>query len=88
MKDHATQLELDDANDRIDQLEWKLESREREMELQLSRVKERTQADHCKKLDAHNELIALLKEKLSQKGREGTEYQTRQLHLGEQVHPC
>ena len=30
------ELDLDDANDRIDQLEWKLESREREMELQLS----------------------------------------------------
>ena len=36
-KDHVTQLELelDNTDIRIDQLEWKLESQEREMELQV-----------------------------------------------------
>ena len=68
-KEHATQLDLDldNANNRINQLEWKLECCEREMELQAARAKNCAQAGHHKKLEARDELIALLKEKLSQK---------------------
>ena len=65
-KDHANQLklELDDANDRIDQLEWRLEQREYKIELRVAKAKDRAQEDHRKELEARDELITLLKEKL------------------------
>ena len=63
MKDHANQLELDldDANDKIDQLKWRLEQCEHEIELQVARA---AQDNHRKELEACDELITLLKEKL------------------------
>ena len=60
------ELELDNARDEVDRLEWKLENAERDTELQVARAKEHAQAYHRKELDARDELIALLKEKLSQ----------------------
>ena len=59
------ELELDDARHEVDRLEWKLENAARDAELQAARVKERAQADHKRELEARDELIALLKEKLS-----------------------
>ena len=65
--EHVRQLEfeLDDARDEVDRLEWKLENAERDAELQAARVREQAQRDHRKELEARDELIALLKEKLS-----------------------
>ena len=62
---HQLEIELDDARDEVDHLEWKLESAKRDAELQAARVKERAQADHKKELEARDEIITLLKEKLS-----------------------
>ena len=59
------ELELDDARDEVDRLEWKLDKAERDAELQAARVRECAQVDHRKELEARDELIALLKEKLS-----------------------
>ena len=39
---------------------------QRNMELQVAHAKEQAQADHRKELEAHDELIALLKEKVQQ----------------------
>ena len=66
-EEHVRQLELElgDARDEVDRLEWKLESAERDAELQAARVREQAQRDHRKELEARDELIALLKEKLS-----------------------
>ena len=61
---HQIEIELDDARDEVDQLEWKLENAEKDAELQITRAKECAQADHKKELEARDELIALLKEKL------------------------
>ena len=54
VKDHATQLELDDTNDRIDQREWKLESCERDT----------TVKDRATQLDDTNDRIDQLEWKL------------------------
>ena len=59
------ELELDNARNEVDCLEWKLENAKIDAELQAARVKERAQTDHKRKLEARDELIALLKEKLS-----------------------
>ena len=71
-EEHVRQLEfeLDDARDEVDRLEWKLESAERDAELQAARVREQAQRDHRKELEARDELIALLKEKLSRRQNE------------------
>ena len=61
------ELELDDVREEVDRLEWKLEKAERDAELQAARVRERAQLDHKKELEARDELIALLKEKLSRR---------------------
>ena len=58
------ELDLDDANDRIDQLEWRLEQREHDSELRVAKAQDRAQEDHRKELAARDELITLLKEKL------------------------
>lgn len=60
-KDHVSwlELELDDANNRIDQLKWKLEQHEYEIELHVAKAKDRAQEDHRKELDARDELITL-----------------------------
>ena len=52
------------ASDEVDQLEWKLEMSQRDMQLQAARAKEQAQTDHQKELDACDELIALLEEKV------------------------
>ena len=59
------EIEFNDACDELDRMEWKLESAERDAELQAARVKEHAWADHKKELDARDELITLLKEELN-----------------------
>ena len=67
-KDRGRQLErqLEDVRDEVDRLEWKLESAQTEVELQVARAREQALVDHRKELEARDELITLLKEKLQQ----------------------
>ena len=71
-KEHSRRIELElhEACDEIDQLKWKLENAETEAKLQVARATERARADHRKELDSRDELIALLKEKLSRLGKQ------------------
>ena len=48
--------QLEDASDEVDQLEWKLDMSQRDMELQVGRAKKQAQADHRKELEARDEL--------------------------------
>lgn len=66
-KEHM-EIQLDDARNKVNRLEWKFELAEREAELLVTLAKERAQADHKKELVARNELLAFLKEKLSRQG--------------------
>ena len=69
-KDSGCQLEqqLEDVRDEVDRLQWRLESAQTEAELQFARTREQALVDHRKELEARDELIALLKEKMQQKG--------------------
>ena len=67
-KDRVRQLEqqVEDARDEVDRLQWKLESFQTEVELQVARAREQAQVDHLKELETRDELVTLLKEKVQQ----------------------
>ena len=58
---HHLEIELDDARDEADCLEWNLEDAKRDAEIQAARVNEHAQEDHQKELEIRDEPIALLK---------------------------
>ena len=43
---------MEDASDKVDQLEWKLEMSQRDVELHVAHAKEHAQMDHQKELEA------------------------------------
>ena len=65
---HQFEQQVEDARDEVDRLQWKLESAQTEVELQVARVREQALVDHRKELEARDELIALLKEEVQLQG--------------------
>ena len=55
-KDRVHQLEqqVEDARDEVDRLQWKLESTQTEVELQVARVREQALVDPRKELEARD----------------------------------
>ena len=57
-KDRVRQLEqqVEDARDEVDRLQWKLESFQTEVELQVARAREQAQVDHLKELETRDDI--------------------------------